>query len=62
MTPRRRKPSKGERSGNKIHSPRRVFNRSQFLQLVLESVEAQSYTSFEVVIVDDGSTNQDAKE
>jgi glycosyltransferase involved in cell wall biosynthesis len=38
------------------------FNRPQFLQLALESVEAQSYTNYEVVLVDDGSTFQDAKD
>lgn len=38
------------------------YNRPRFLQLALESVEALTYSNFEVVLVDDGSTTQDAKE
>jgi len=38
------------------------YNRPQFLQLALESVEATGYPNFEVVLVDDGSTTQDAKD
>ena len=38
------------------------YNRPRFLQLALASVEALTYTNFEVVLVDDGSTTQQAKE
>ncbi|QEH34268.1 GalNAc(5)-diNAcBac-PP-undecaprenol beta-1,3-glucosyltransferase [Aquisphaera giovannonii] len=32
------------------------FNRPEYLRLALESVEAQDYPDFEVIVVDDGST------
>jgi len=38
------------------------YNRPKFLQLALESVEALAYPNFEVVLVDDGSTTQEAKD
>eukprot|EP00026_Physarum_polycephalum_P000885 Phypoly_transcript_00886.p1 GENE.Phypoly_transcript_00886~~Phypoly_transcript_00886.p1 ORF type:complete len:714 (+),score=99.40 Phypoly_transcript_00886:1586-3727(+) len=38
------------------------YNRPQFLQLALDSVEATGYPNYEVVLVDDGSTTQDAKD
>jgi hypothetical protein len=38
------------------------YNRPQFLQLALESIEAVTYSNYEVVLVDDGSTTQDAKD
>jgi hypothetical protein len=38
------------------------YNRPQLLKLALESVEALEYPNFEVVLIDDGSTTQDAKE
>lgn len=38
------------------------YNRPQFLEFALKSIEKQSYTNFEVILVDDGSTSQEAKE
>jgi glycosyltransferase involved in cell wall biosynthesis len=34
-----------------------TFNRKNFLQLTLESVYSQNFTDFEVVVLDDGSTD-----
>ena len=34
-----------------------IFNRKEYLQQALESVYAQTYKDYEVIIVDDGSTD-----
>lgn len=62
----RRRPTKAGVKNNSSHRPRvsviiPTYNRSRLLQLAVESAFAQTYREVEVIVVDDGSTDDTAE-